>query len=502
MIEQWAAGAQMFLHWSNILAIFVGISSGIIIGCLPGLTATMAVALLVPITFTMSPVTGIAMLLGVYKGGIYGGSISAILINTPGTPAAAATVLDGYPMAKQGKAEKALKMAIYASVMADSLSDLVLILVAPPLALMALKLGPPELAMLLVFALTIVGSVSGKSLVKGIAIAAVGLFFSIVGLDFMTGVSRFTFDSMELSKGLPLLPMLIGLFAFGEVLIQAEDKSEYIMTIEKLDSRVEREKRVLTFTEFKGCIRTILRSTAIGTGIGAIPGIGSAIAAFLSYGWAKRNAKRPEEFGSGSLEGLAAAEAGNNAVCGATLIPLLTLGIPGDTVTAVLLGAFLIQGLTPGPNLINKNADVIYGLFIAMLLANLVNLLVARVGIRFFAKVISVPKAILFPVILVFCAAGSYAINNSIFDLKIMIVFGVFGYLMRKFDFPPAPFLIAFVLGPMVESAVRQSFIISQGSALIFLQRPIALIFILLTIFSVTSLALRHRKDRKIKNRE
>jgi len=493
MLENFQLGLEVFFHLPNILAVFIGVTAGIFIGAIPGLTATMSVALLVPLTFTMSPVTGLAMLIGVYKGGIYGGSITAILINTPGTPAAAATALDGYPLAKQGKALKALKMAIYASVMADTFSDIVLILVAAPLAIVALKLGPPELTTLLILALTIVGLVSGKSLVKGLLVASLGVLFSTVGMDFMTGTPRFAFDSLEMAKGFPLIPVLIGLFAIPEILVQVEEKVRGTETVVLKKSPREEDNRV-NFQELKSCSKTIFRSAIIGTFIGAIPGIGSVISSFISYGMAKRGSKNPEEFGEGALEGVAAAEAGNNAVCGATLIPLLTLGIPGDSVTAVMLAAFLIQGLVPGPELIPKHPNVIYGLFVALMVANMANLAIANVGIRFFARVASISKTIVFPTVAILCVVGSYAVENSLFDVKSMLFFGVVGYFMRKFDFPIPPFLIAFILGPMVENPLRQSLMISGGSPAIFFTSPISLTFIVLTGLSVFTVAWKRIK--------
>ncbi len=493
MLENLQLGLQTFFHWPNISAVFTGVTAGIFIGAIPGLTATMSVALLVPLTFKMNPVAGLAMLIGVYKGGIYGGSITAILINTPGTPAAAATALDGYPLAKRGKALKALKMAIYASVIADVFSDIVLILVAAPLAIVALKLGPPELTTLLLLALTIVGLVSGKSLLKGLLVASLGLLFSTVGMDFMTGTLRFAFGSLEMAKGLPLIPVLIGLFAIPEILVQVETKVRGPgSAVLKKSPRTE-DNRV-SFKELKGCGKTIFRSAIVGTFIGAIPGIGSVISSFISYGMAKRGSKKPQEFGEGSLEGVAAAEAGNNAVCGATLIPLLTLGIPGDSITAVMLGAFLIQGLVPGPELIGQHPAVIYGLFVALIVGNFANLTVAYFGIRIFARIANTSKTLVFPTVSILCIAGSYAVQNSLFDVKTMLFFGVIGYFMRKFAFPIPPFLIAFILGPMVEERLRQSLIISGGSPSIFFTSPISLIFVSITLCTIFAMIWKNVK--------
>ncbi|MCG8558187.1 MAG: tripartite tricarboxylate transporter permease [Hyphomicrobiales bacterium] len=488
-------GLETFLHWHNVLAVFVGVATGIFIGSIPGMTATMAVALLVPLTFTLEPVTALALLIGVYKGGIYGGSIAAILINTPGTPAAAATALDGFQLAQQGKGKKALKMAIYASVLADILSDIVLILVAAPLAAAALQLGPPERATLLLLAMTIVGAVSGHSLLKGLMAAFLGLLFATVGTDFMTGTIRFSFGSGELAKGIGLIPLLIGLFAIPELLVQIERKVKGRRSVIVTTSADPADNRV-SWAEFRASLRTILRSTGIGTFIGAIPGIGSVVAAFISYGMAKRASKTPEAYGRGSLDGVAAAESGNNAVCGATLIPLLTLGIPGDSVTAVMLGAFLIQGLVPGPSLITDHPGTVYGLFVALMFGNVANFIVANLGIRVFTVVARTSMSLVFPVVAVLCAVGSYAIDNSFLDVKVMLFFGAVGYFMRKFDFPIPPLLIAFVLGPMMESAMKQSLIMSQGSPEIFVSRPVSLAFVLATVIVVAAMVRRHLRVR------
>jgi putative tricarboxylic transport membrane protein len=426
LLQLLSYGITHFFTIPNLLAVLSGICVGVIVGALPGLTATMSVAIAVPFTFTMHPVTAICLLLGVYKGGTYGGSISAILISAPGTPAAAATVIDGYEMAKQGKAGKALNMAIYASVIADITSDLITILVCLPIATVAMKFGPPEFAMVILFSVTVIGMVSGRSVAKGIIAGFAGLLFSTVGLDPIMATPRFTFGTIIISQGLAFLPMLIGIYGGSEILVQIEDPGKDSRSFIKRSANVS-DNRV-SWQELKECFGSIIRAGAIGTFIGALPGIGSAVSAFVSYGWAKRKSKHPERFGKGELEGVAAAEAGNNAVCGATLIPLLTLGVPGDTVTAALLGAFLIQGLTPGPMLFKTQAPLIYTVFIGMIICNFVNLIVARLGINLFSKVVLLPKAVIFPIVGILCVIGSYAINNSLFDVFCMFLFSILGY--------------------------------------------------------------------------
>lgn len=514
-VSNFQLGFQYFFTWYNIIAVVAGVFVGILVGAIPGLTATMAVALLVPITFGMEAVTSLALLVGVYKGGIYGGSITAILMNTPGTPSAAATVFDGYPLAQQGKALKALKMALYASATSDLLSNLLLILVAAPIATAALRLGPPEMTMLLVLALTIVGAVSGDSLPKGLLAAFFGMLLATVGIDQMTGATRFAFGSIELTRGLSLLPVLIGLFAIPEVLDHAERvvmpslrrafrRKGHESTREDAEGEDRSRELLITMSpnpddnrvslkEYFASFRTMIRSTGIGSFIGAMPGIGSVVASFVSYGLAKRQSKHPEEFGKGSLEGVAAAEAGNNAVTGATLIPLLTLGIPGDTITAVMLGAFLIQGLVPGPRLIQQHPGEIYGMFVALLVGNIALLVLGFYGLRLFARLANTAKSLVYAIVIPLCVIGSFAVDNSVFDTRVMVLFGAIGYIMRRTATPSPPLLIAFVLSPMLETSFKQTLILSRGSLQIFIDRPIALALMFLTVVSVAFTAIRKR---------
>jgi putative tricarboxylic transport membrane protein len=498
MFEQIAQGFHLFLTLQNLLLIILGVACGIIVGAIPGLTPSMAIALLLPVTFSLPVVPSLAFLIGVMKGGVYGGSISAILIRTPGTPEAAATVFDGYPLAQQGKAGKALKMAIYASVMGDSFSDLVLIFSAGMLATLALKAGPVEYFSILVLSLTIIGSASGGNMLKGLITAVLGLMLGFVGMDPLQGTERFVFGSMELSAGLGFLPLLIGLFAVSEIIAQAEKKvtesaPESRTSLKKSDNPADSR---VSWAEMRSCLRTILRSSVIGTVIGAMPGVGATTAAFLGYGAAQRASKSPEKFGTGILEGVAAPEAANNAVCGANLIPLLTLGIPGSLTAAIMVGAFLIQGLPIGPLIFEKHAPVIYGLYFSLMFANLMNFGIALVMIRIALRVIYVSKDILFPIIMMTCVIGSFAWNNTLFDVKIMFIFGIIGYLMRKLEFPITPFLIAFILGPMVEISLREAMAIYKGDISIFVMRPISLVCLVLTVLSIVLIARRQIRGR------
>jgi putative tricarboxylic transport membrane protein len=478
------AAFDMFFQFHVIAGIGVGVLLGIVLGSIPGLTATMAIALIIPMTFHMDPVVSVGLLVGAYKGGTYGGSIPAILLNTPGTPAASATLLDGFELAKQGKSVKALKTAIYSSAMGDTLSDMVLILVAPPLALIALKMGPPEMAALIFLSLLIITTVSGESMIKGVIVGAIGLIVGTIGLDAVTAVPRFGFGFPELDEGVSLIPMLIGLFAVSEFLINTE--SVGMGKIAQFFARSDKpEDNRVSGKEFKSCLRPILLSTGIGTLLGSIPGIGPSIAAFAGYAQAKKTSKHPEKFGKGSLEGVAAAEAGNNAVCGANLIPLLTLGIPGDIGAAVLLGAFMIQGLHPGPMLFKENIVTVYAIFMALMMANVFNFVFGMIYIKFASKVVLIPKSYIFPAVLAFCFFGAYGFNQSLFDVWMVIVFGLIGYLLRRNGFPLAPLLIAFILEPILESSFRQSLLISQGSLAIFVTHPISAVFLALSVVGV-----------------
>jgi putative tricarboxylic transport membrane protein len=483
-MDNFIAAFDMFFQFHVIAGIGLGVFLGIVLGSIPGLTATMAIALIIPMTFHMDPVVSVGLLVGAYKGGTYGGSIPAILLNTPGTPAASATLLDGFELAKQGKSVKALKAAIYSSVIGDTLSDLVLILVAPPLALIALKMGPPEMAALIFLSLLIITTVSGESMIKGIIVGSIGLIVGTIGLDAMTAVPRFGFDFPQLDEGVSLIPMLIGLFAVSEFLINTE--SVGMSKVAQFFTRSDKpEDNRVSAKEFKTCVRPILISTGMGTLLGSIPGIGPSIAAFAGYAQAKKTSKHPEKFGKGSLEGVTAAEAGNNAVCGANLIPLLTLGIPGDIGAAVLLGAFMIQGLHPGPMLFKQNIVTVYAIFMALMAANVFNFVIGMVYIKFASKVVLIPKSYIFPAVLAFCFFGAYGFNQSLFDVWMVIIFGLLGYLLRRNGFPLAPLLIAFILEPILESSFRQSLLISQGSLMIFVTHPISAVFLALSVVGV-----------------
>jgi len=478
-LEALSAGFLLVAQWESLFFLALGVAVGVIAGAIPGMSATMAVALTLPFTFALQPIFGILLLLGVYKGGIFGGSIPAILIKTPGTPASSATVLDGYPMAEQGRAGEALSMALYASCIADFFSNIALIVFAAWLASFALNFGPPEMFTLIVFSLTIIAGVSGDSLLKGIVAATLGLLLATVGLDFIGGTERFTFGSIDMRGGLNFIAVLIGLFALPEIIAYIRNPGERDARVRALGTMGVR------WVDFRRSLKSIFRGSAIGVFMGAIPGIGAAPSAFLSYSEARRASPNRDNFGKGEIEGVAAAEAGNNGVAGATLIPLLSLGIPGDVITAIIIGAFMVHDLTPGPLLFLNNADIVYALFIGLIASSLLLLVIGSVAIRAFRYIADVPPNLLFPGILVLCIFGVFAVNNSIFDVAVMLVMGFVGYIMLLLRFPAAPFLIAFILGPMLENNFRQALLMSRGSLEIFARGPITIVFWCLTVLSI-----------------
>jgi putative tricarboxylic transport membrane protein len=500
IIESFLAGLGMVFTLENMLAIIFGVALGMPLGAIPGITGTMAVAFVLPLTFYMSPIMAIAVLMAISKSAIYGGSISAILINIPGAPGNAPTALDGYELAKQGKSGKALKLALYASVIGDTSSDLVLLFVAAPIAFVALKFGPPEYTMVVLFSLGIIGLLTTESAIKGMIAAGIGLLLSTVGLDPALSSRRFAFGLVDLDAGIGLLPLLVGLLAVAEVFMQLEGKLQ-VATKSNLSRAICKEDSRLSLAELRSSGKAILRGTAIGTALGSLPGIGAAVAAFTSYAAAKRASKHPERFGRGSLEGIAAAEAANNATCGSNLIPLVTLGIPGNATAAVVLGAFMIHGLTPSPFLMRDNAPMLYALFVALLISNVFVFAIAHIYLKFAPHVARISKPILVSVILMFCVAGSYAFNNSMFDVAVMLVFGIVGYIMKRYGFSLPTVLIAFILGGMFESKLRQSLSMSGGDFSIFFTRPISLVFFILTVLFAISLIFRQRKGRNIKCR-
>lgn len=477
----------------NFFLMTVGVTAGILVGAMPGLTATLAISLLLPFTFSMKPVPALIMLLGIYCGGMYGGAITAILVRAPGTPGAAATVFDGYPLTRKGQGGKAVGVATIASALGGLISATIMIILSPQISRAALRFGPPEFFALAIFGLSVIFSVSGKSVLKGTIAGIIGLLFATVGLDYIVPRPRFTFGSVNLLMGTPLLPVVIGLFAVAEVFRMIELGAGRLAVQTTEGMKIGRV--IPSWSEMKGLWKTIGKSGLIGTFIGALPGAGANIAAFVAYGEAKRSSKNPEAFGTGTLEGVAAPEAANNAVTGGALIPLLTLGIPGDAVTAVLLGALLIQGFQPGPLFFRTSLDVIYPIFAGLILANLVMLVVGLGACRVAAKIATMQRSILLPVIAVFSIIGAFATQSCYFQMRMALVFGVIGYLMERYKFPVAPVALAVILGPLAETSFRQSLIMSRGNPWVFFTRPISLILLIIAAGSVVWAVWRARRD-------
>lgn len=484
-------GLELALDPGALLAGAIGVLLGIFFGALPGLTSTMGVALLIPLTFTLDPIVALSAILGLYVSGVYAGSLTATLIGTPGTAAAAATLLEGPQMRDKGETRKALSMTTIASFIGGLFSCIVLILVAPQLAKVALSFGPPEYFALGFFGISIVAGISSDSLLKGVIAALIGLWISTIGLDPNTGVPRMTFGSTNLLNGIELVPALVGLFAISEVL----QRLEKIMDPKK--GKIKINKIGVRFNELRENAFNFLRSSVIGTFIGIIPATGSGIASFVAYNESKRFAKDKERYGTGHLPGLVATETANNAVTGGALVPLLTLGIPGDVITAVILGALMMQGLTPGPELFAKNSDIVSGLFITLVIVNFFLLLIGLLAIKLFPYLLKIKEGLLMPVIVSLCIIGSYAINNSTFDVIITLVFGLLGYALIKGGFPLAPLLLALILAPIIEKNFRNSMVMSEQSLSIFFTRPISLVFILITFAVFASIIYKGIKSVK-----
>ncbi len=468
--------------------VFLAAIVGMIVGAIPGLTASAAIAMLLPLTFYMEPLPALAFLYVIGKSGRYGGSIAAILFNTPGTAASAATQLDGYPLARQGKAGKAMKVATISSVIGDFIGEILLIVGVAWIAAIALKLGPPELFAVYFAAFIVIGSVIGKSVTRGLASAALGVLVAMIGLDPISSTERFTFGSFDLTNGISLVPLMIGIFVLGEVFAQIEERGK---TTEMVPDGNDAMRNRLTWAEYKPCLPHVIRSSFIGSFIGMLPGLGSAIAAFVAYGEGKRRAKNPDDWGKGALEGVAAPEAANNAVSGPSMAPLLTLGIPGSTIGAILIGVFLIHGIQIGPTLFLTSRELVYALFACGLIGIAMYGLIGFYGAAFVGRFITrIPTGVLYPVIFLTSFVAAYTSRGNLFDVDVMVAAGFLGWLMRKLDFNPAAFVISFVLAGGAEEAFRQALLLSDNGMMIFITRPIALLFLLV---GLTALAVRVR---------
>ena len=482
MVEQLLAGFSSVLTVSNILFIILGISTGILFGVLPGVGGVTALAMLIPVTFYLPPVTAIAFLIGITKGGTSGGAIPAILINAPGDSANVATARDGYPLAQKGKPVKAMRMALYSSVFGDACSDGVLILLAAPIAAIALQFGPAEKTSLVILALTMIASLSGNNLIKGLLATVLGMFLSTIGLDPVNGVERLTFGVIDLLDGISLNAVAIGPLALSAVMSQLFELWRGKTGVGKEFPQFDSKKQTLKASEFFSNWKTLLRSAYIGTFIGMLPGLGVTLAGFLGYSWAKRSSKTPEKFGKGHLEGIAATESANSAVMGACLIPTIAMGIPGNLAAALLIGAFMIHGITPGPFMMTDHGDLVYAMFASMLVANIFHLVIGRLGSPVWVRVLKAPKGLILSSVIILCAIGVYIPSSSVFEVGLMLAFTGLGYVMRKLSFSIVSFFMGFMLSPMLEHSLRQTLNLYGNLTVLFTQ-PIALVCMLMTLF-------------------
>lgn len=495
-----APALALVMQWPVLTAIALGTGLGILVGAMPGLTTVTAMAIVLPVSFFLEPLVGIPFLIGIYKGGIFGGSIPAILIATPGTGASVATTFDGPSLVANGEGRKAMDMALYASVFGDTVSDIATLVLIVPIAALALLAGPPELAALMLLAIMLSISAGSAHWTRGVIMACLGILLATIGRDPIMFAPRLTFDLALLEDGVPLLPMLVGLFAIPEIarLIGGNSTQNSAHAMRRLDTGP-----ALKLGEFKQVLRTIVRSTGVGTLLGVLPGVGQPIAAFMGYSLAKRFSRTPQRFGRGALEGVAAAEAANNAVNGPTLVPLLTLGIPGDKITAVLLGAFVAQGLRPGPQLLQDHAVTILAMLLAMLLANVFLFVIARALIPLLSRLVTLRRYLLAPAILVLAMTGAYLFRSQPQDIYFMGIFGLLGIAARRYGFDVAPLVLAFILCESLEYAAGQSVNLARNDVLEYFlfQHPGALIILLLgagllwAIFHLTRLR-SVRQDR------
>ena len=465
----------------TLLAIIAGTLVGVIVGVLPGLGSVIGLTMVLPFTFSMPQIPAIALMLGVYCGSVYGGSITAIVLNTPGTPQSAATALEGFPMAQRGEADLAIGWVTTSSTIGGLFSVLVFVLAGPSLAAFSLQFTPIEYFALGLFAMTCIAGVSSGNLLKGLTAGALGVLLATVGNDPVTGDLRFTFDSFQLSAGIGLIPVIVGLFAFSEMFMR-------VLTIDRDGPPPEQMRvgfRMPPWSQWKPRLGMLLRGSLIGSFVGALPGTGAATAAFIAYSEARRASKHKDNFGKGEPDGLVACESANNAVTGSALVPTLSLGIPGDPVTAVMLGALVVQGIAPGPQLFANHLDLIYAIFFCLIIVNLAMFAIGALGASLFTRVLRIPEPILIGLILIIATVGAYGVNGNPFDVWVAFIAGVVGVVLRHFRFPVAPIVIGMVLQPTIEMSLRQGLILTHGNFWAFFERPIAAL-----LFVITALTL------------
>ena len=493
LFAEFLSGFNVILQPLNLLYCFIGVFIGTLIGVLPGIGPVGTMSILLPVTFGMSPVAAIIMLAGIYYGAMYGGSTTSILVNIPGEAASVVTCLDGYQMARQGRAGPALGISALGSFIGGTFSIIALMFLVFPLAQAALKFGPPEYFSLVCMSMTVLVYLAKGSVVKAIVMIVVGLILSTVGIDLISGMPRFAFGSSTLTDGLGLVPVAMGLFGISEVLTNLEGPLERTFFETKIKNLLPNKE------DWKRSAGPIARGSILGFLLGILPGGGAVISSFLSYSIEKKISKHPEEFGKGAIEGVAGPETANNAGAGGSFVPLLALGIPPNVVMALLLGALMIHGVTPGPLLISQHPDVFWGTIASMYIGNIMLLLLNLPLIGLWVKVLKIPYRILMPLILLFCLIGSYSLSNNIWDVVIMIIFGMAGYILRKFEYEEAPLLLAFILGPLIETNFRQALIMSDGKLSIFVTRPISAVALAISalLFITTSLSY-YRKAKAV----
>ncbi|MDC3412016.1 tripartite tricarboxylate transporter permease [Terrihalobacillus insolitus] len=493
-IEGILTGFEIALSVEGILFVLIGVFVGTFIGMLPGLGPISAIAVMIPITYGMDPAPALVMMAGVYYGAVFGGSTSSILLNAPGISGTVATAFDGYPMAQQGKAGKALAIAAISSFTGGTVSVILLMLLAPALASVAVAFGPPAYFALMLMGLTAISSLSEGSTIKALLSAVVGFMVVTIGIDGQTGTQRFTFGNVNLLEGLDFLVIALGLFALAEVCtLILNRKDDSVSNSHKLGSlRLGKSD----FKEMKG---PMARQSILGFLLGVLPGAGATIASFIGYITEKRIAKKPEEFGKGSIKGLAGPETANNAATGGAFVPLLSLGIPGSGTTAVMLGAFMVLGIQPGPLLMTDRPEVFWGIIASMYIGNVFLLILNLPLIPYIARILRIPRPLLISLVIMFSIIGVYAISFNTFDLYMLLLFGVIGFLMRLFAFPAPPFILAFILGGMMEQAFRQSLTISNGSLMIFIEKPISLSLLIVSVLSfVIPIVQQWRRQKKV----
>jgi putative tricarboxylic transport membrane protein len=481
LVQNLAYGFSVTLTPGNLFACFTGVLVGTLIGVLPGIGPAATMSLLLPVTFAMSPAASIIMLAGIYYGAMYGGSTTSILANIPGEAASVVTCLDGYQMARQGRAGAALGIAAFGSFIAGTFSVLGITLLAPPLAAVALRFGPPEIFAILLLGFTLVTHLSGGSRLKTVAMALLGMLLGAVGLDPISGVARFTFGTITFNDGIGLIPMIMGLFGVSEVLLNVERQIEQ----EVYGARIA--GLLPSRADWKISAAPIARGSVLGFFLGILPGVGAIIPTFISYALERRLAKQPERFGRGAIEGVAGPESANNAATGGALIPLLTLGVAPNVPMAILLGAFLIHGVQPGPLMITERPELFWGVVASMYVGNVILLVLNLPLIGLWVQLLRVPYGLLFPLILLFCVIGVWSEAGNLPDLWVLLAFGLLGYIMRKFGYEPAPLVLAFVLGRLAEESVRQSLLLSHGSFGILVGRPIAAVLLGLTLVLIVA---------------